>query len=282
VTDRRIAFLDVDGTMLEAGERIAESTIEAVRTARANGHLVYVSTGRATVEIPSVVADIGFDGVISAGGGFAEIDGELVLSQTLPPDAVARMVAYFERAGDDFYLQSYDEIFPSPGVYGRYRAYLEAHLTRRADGEPDVVLVDEHPGLKKFKEVRGYPDTGVAKGVFIGADQTAYERVAEELGDEFHVITGTIPHLGRGGGEVTYRGVNKGTAIAHVLERLGIDVAASIGIGDGGNDVEMLAFCGVGIAMGNATDEIKAHADEVTTDVLDDGVWNAFIKHGLV
>ena len=44
----------------------------------------------------------------------------------------------------------------------------------------------------------------------------------------------------------------------------------------------MLKVCGVGIAVGNATDAIKAHADEVTTSVLDDGVWNAFRRHSLI
>jgi hydroxymethylpyrimidine pyrophosphatase-like HAD family hydrolase len=67
-----------------------------------------------------------------------------------------------------------------------------------------------------------------------------------------------------------------------LLDRLGLDAASAIGIGDSSNDVEMLDVCGVGIAMGNATDDIKSVADEVTTSVLDDGVWNAFRRHGLI
>lgn len=50
MTSQRIAFLDVDGTVIDSGELIAQSTIDAVRGARANGHLVYPSTGRAFVE----------------------------------------------------------------------------------------------------------------------------------------------------------------------------------------------------------------------------------------
>ena len=52
----------------------------------------------------------------------------------------------------------------------------------------------------------------------------------------------------------------------------------TIAIGDGGNDVSMLGYAGIGIAMGNATDEVKAHADYVTTSVDEDGIYNA-LKH---
>ena len=287
MTAQRIAFLDVDGTIIDSGEVIAPSTIEAVQTARRNGHLVYLSTGRASVEIYPVIREIGFDGAISAGGGFAEIGDDLVISRTMPEEAVARMVGFYEDSGYDFYLQSYDELYPSPGVRGRFASYLDDDRVRRtatgaeADGDP-VTDTDEHPALKAFAAVRPLSYTGIAKSVFLASDLTAYDRVAEALSGEFHVITGTIPHMGRGSGEVTLDGVNKGSTILQLLDMLGLDAASALGIGDSTNDIEMLQVCGVGIAMGNATAAVKAHADEVTTAVLDDGVWNAFRRHGLI
>jgi len=281
----RIAFLDVDGTIIDSGETIAPSTIEAVRTARANGHLVYLSTGRASVEIYPSIRDIGFDGAVSAGGGFAEIGDELVISRTMPEEAVARMVDFYEASGYDFYLQSFSELYPSAGVRGRFASYLEDDQERRGEARPDLTSVtdhNEHPMLKKFGEIRPLSYTGIAKSVFLASDLTAFDRVSEALRGEFHVITGTIPHMGRGSGEVTLDGVNKGTTILQLLDLLGMDAASAIGIGDSNNDIEMLQVCGVGIAMGNATDEVKAHADEITTSVLDDGVWNAFRRNGLI
>jgi Cof subfamily protein (haloacid dehalogenase superfamily) len=285
MTTPRIAFLDVDGTLIDSGEVIAPSTIEAVQTARANGHLVYLSTGRASVEIYPAIRDIGFDGAISAGGGFAEIGDDLVISRTMPEEAVARMVGFYEESGYDFYLQAFDELFPSPGVRGRFATYLEDDQERRGERRTDLESVtdsDEHPALQAFANVRPLSYTGIAKSVFLAGDLTAFDRVSAALKGEFHVITGTIPHMGNGSGEVTLDGVNKGTTILQVLDRLGLDSASAIGIGDSTNDIEMLQVCGVGIAMGNATDVVKAHADEVTTSVLDDGVWNAFRRHGLI
>jgi Cof subfamily protein (haloacid dehalogenase superfamily) len=285
MTSPRIAFLDVDGTIIDSGEVIAPSTIEAVRMARANGHLVYLSTGRASVEIFPKIRDIGFDGAVSAGGGFAEIGDDLVISRTMPEDAVARMVGFYEESGYDFYLQSFDELFPSPGVRRRFATYLQDDQERRGETRTDLESVtddDEHPALRAFSDVRPLSYSGIAKSVFLAGDLTAFDRVSQALGGEFHVITGTIPHMGRGSGEVTLDGVNKGTTILMLLELLGLDAASAIGIGDSTNDIEMLQLCGVGIAMGNATDAVKAHADEVTTSVLDDGVWNAFRQHGLI
>jgi Cof subfamily protein (haloacid dehalogenase superfamily) len=285
VTSTRIAFLDVDGTLIDAGEFIAPSTIEAIQTARANGHLVYLCTGRATSEIYPAIRDIGFDGAISAGGGFAEIGGELVISRTMPEDAVTRMVDYFEDAGYDFYLQTYGAVYPSPGLYERFAAALAAERDASTDaraGASSVIEDGMHPALRAFADVRPLTTTGIAKSVFAAADQNAFDKVAAAFAGEFHVITGTIPHLGRGSGEVTLAGVNKGTTIVQLLDHLGIDIATSIGIGDSYNDLEMLDICGVGIAMGNADAEVKSHADEVTTSVLDDGVFNAFRRHGLI
>ena len=281
----RIAFVDVDGTLIDSGEVIAPSSIEAVRLARQNGHLVYLSTGRASVEIYPAIREIGFDGAVSAGGGFAEVGDDVVISRTMPEDAVARMVGFYEDAGYDFYLQSYDKLYPSPGVRARFATYLEDDRERQGDPRPDLGSVtgaDEHPVLKAFADVRPFTFTGIAKSVFLAGDLRAFDRVTDALGGDFHVITGTIPHMGRGSGEVTLGGVNKCSTILQLLDLLGLDAASAIGIGDSNNDIEMLQVCGVGIAMGNATAEVKSHADEVTTSVLEDGVWNAFRRHGLI
>jgi Cof subfamily protein (haloacid dehalogenase superfamily) len=285
VTSPRIAFLDVDGTLIDGGEMIAPSTIAAVRGARANGHLVYLCTGRSTTEIYPQIREIGFDGAISAGGGFAEIGDELVISRTMPEDATNRMVDFYRDAGYDFYLQSYDEVHPSAGMRDRFVTYLADDLARRGDTRPDlrsVVSASDHPALRAFDNVRPIKTVGIAKSLFLADEAEAFDRVSEAFQGEFHVITGTIPHMGRASGEVTLQGVNKGTTILQLLDLLGRDPQSAIGIGDSANDVEMLQVCGVGIAMGNADQEIKDAADEVTTQVLDDGVWNAFRRHGLV
>lgn len=285
MTTQRIVFLDIDGTLVEGGDRIAPSTIDAVQTARARGHLMYLCTGRSTTEIYPQIRAIGFDGAITAGGGFAQIGDELVISRTMPESATLRMLSFYDTSGYDYFLASFEAVYPSPGMRDRFVRYLADDLARRGDTRPDLLTIasdSDHPALRSFDNPRPLTTTGIAKSLFLADDVDAFDRVSEALSDEFDVITGTIPHMGRASGEVTLRGVNKGSTIEQLLDRLGFRPEDAIAIGDSANDVEMLQVCGVGIAMGNAEPAIKAVADEVTTGVLDDGVWNAFQRHGLL
>ena len=68
------------------------------------------------------------------------------------------------------------------------------------------------------------------------------------------------------------RGTNKASGIDHVIRHYGYRLSETMAFGDGGNDIEMLRHAGIGVAMGNASDEVKAAADIVTTSVDDDGV----------
>jgi hydroxymethylpyrimidine pyrophosphatase-like HAD family hydrolase len=77
-------------------------------------------------------------------------------------------------------------------------------------------------------------------------------------------------------------GVHKASGIDVLLAHLGLDRADAIAIGDSHNDLEMLAHAGVGIAMGNAPEVVRAVADEVTAAVDADGVRLAFLRHGLI
>ena len=66
-------------------------------------------------------------------------------------------------------------------------------------------------------------------------------------------------------------GVSKASGLAHVADQLGVDAAEVLAIGDGRNDVEMLRWAGRGVAMGQAVEEVRAAADDVTGTVYDDG-----------
>ena len=275
----RIAFLDVDGTLIDHRQQLAPSAVAAVRGARTAGHLVYLCTGRARAEIPEHVTAIGFDGVISAGGGFTDRGEVHVAEHLMPAESQDELVAFFEANDVEYILQAYDDIYPSPGILDRVRPIFDVDEARA--GDPAAVAALER--IEKRMAYKGPAPAGaVAKATFAGSDPNTFARVRDALGDRFHVITGTIPYLGRSGGEVSLRGVNKGAAITELVGMLGLGIDAAIGIGDSYNDLEMLQVCGVGIAMGNADDTVKSYADEVTASVHDDGVFHAFARHGLI
>lgn len=279
MTSSRIAFLDVDGTILDHGKAIAASTVAAIHGARAAGHFVYLCTGRAAGAIPPGVSAIGFDGAVTNGGAYATSGDETVVASTMPREAVQRLVTYFQDRGLLFFLQTDAAVHASPQVQNAFDAMM--HRWESAHGEPDEpqTAPQDTPRARDLAEV---DLDRVAKAVFLGEAVDTVTRAQEELGDQFHIVPGSMPLPGGSNGEIGMRGTTKGSAIESVLDHLGLDRSVAIGVGDSWNDVEMFQVCGTGIAMGNAAPELKILADETTTSVREDGVWNAFVRHGLV
>jgi len=262
----RAIFLDVDGTILQDGRHIPTSAIEAIRAARARGHLVFLSTGRGTAELDAQLMGIGFDGAVTNGGAFASIGDRIVAATLFRPDEVTRLRRHLADSGLHGYFQSYDALYGPP----ESAALL-------AERFADAGL----PG-KTFLDLDTLDDTRIAKLVFVTDDAAAAARALDDLSADFEVVGGTIPVAFAASGEVAPRGVHKGAAIRSVLAELGLDAADAVGIGDNWNDAEMFAVVGTAIAMGNAVDGVKALADQVTTAIDDDGLRNAFRRNGLL
>ncbi|CAI9391202.1 Cof-type HAD-IIB family hydrolase [Microbacterium sp. T2.11-28] len=285
----RIVFIDVDGTILEHGTVIAPSTVSAIRAARARGHLVYLCTGRSDGDIHPDVRAIGFDGAITNGGGFATRGGELVLQHTMPREDVERLIRTFEEGGIQYFLQSHEGVFASPGILSLMSGFLRQRAARRAEdlqhlGVDDDDLLDAvlREASDRYRPLAEAPMDAIAKAVFVSERSDSVDHMQAELGERFHVIPGSMPMPGGSNGEISLRGINKGAAILEILDQLGLDAADAVGIGDSWNDVEMFQVCGTSVAMAGADPQLQALADHVTTGVLDDGVHNALVALDLI
>ncbi|WP_292836527.1 Cof-type HAD-IIB family hydrolase [Microbacterium sp.] len=283
-TATRTVFIDVDGTILEHGSVIAPSTVTAIRAARANGHLVYLCTGRSAGDLHPLVRAIGFDGAITNGGAFATRGNELVVSHVMPRADVDRMVGYFDEHGIHYFLQTHQAVFASEGIGAFAGEFFRQRRARHSEDLRRLGLDAEEEPLPalRYRPIDGIDYDTVAKSTFISPQSDTLARVEDALGDRFHVIPGSIPMPGGSNGEVAVRGVNKGSAIVEVLALLERDTAGTVGIGDSWNDVEMFGVVETAVAMGNADPALQERAQHVTTGVLDDGVWNAFVTLGLI
>lgn len=263
---RRAVFLDVDGTIMQHGRYIPPSAVVAIRVARANGHLMFLSTGRGMAELVGEIWDIGFDGAVTNGGSFAAVGDEIVVETLFTPADVARIRDHLGELGIHAYFQSYDRMFALPGLAEMMAARLEG------SGLP----------MKTFHDPAEFDDTAMAKLVFVTEDAAAAEHALTELAVDFAVVAGTIPVPFWASGEVAPAGVNKGAAILALLAHLDIDPADAIGIGDNWNDAEMFEVCGLSIAMGNAAPGVAELADQVTEAIDADGIHHAFVRNGLI
>ncbi|MGT2968001.1 HAD-IIB family hydrolase, partial [Streptococcus azizii] len=99
----KIIFLDVDGTLVDYHNRIPQSAIEAIRRARANGHLVYVCTGRSRAEMQPELWEIGLDGMIGGNGSYVEHQGQVIMHQLISKEDSKAVVDWLQDRGLEFY-----------------------------------------------------------------------------------------------------------------------------------------------------------------------------------
>lgn len=275
-----LVFLDIDGTLVDDSHRPRESAIAAVRGARQRGHRVYLSTGRSRTGISEEIMAIGFDGVVSASGGFIEEAGELVVVETMPQADVAYLIDIFRCFDLEYTLQTNGRSYASRGLSTRMGPLLEGQRRMAAGGASALAHIDQLE--RRFLYDGPPPLTGIAKASFVGVDTEVFYRFRDALDPRFLAVTGTIPYLGEQGGEVGLRCINKGQALQIVADRWGIPLAHTMAVGDSANDYEMVAAAGVGVAMGGSPESLVSVADIVTGTVREDGIWNAFARHGLI
>lgn len=97
----KIIFLDVDGTLIDYENNLPDSAVGAIRKARANGHRVYICTGRSKAEVYPELWQIGLDGMIGGNGSYAEDHGEVIFHHliTLATGKTHRRLAACEKTG---------------------------------------------------------------------------------------------------------------------------------------------------------------------------------------
>ncbi len=276
---RKAVFLDVDGTFVNDRGLVPPSAQEAVVAARANGHKLFLCTGRSTPELWDEILEPGFDGIIAAAGGYVEYEGELLLHRTVPVEDVRHAVQFFDSHGVEYFLESNSGLFGSRHAGRRLRELLFGGVT------DEDVLAELEKGLGGFIDSlttdADLVRDDINKISFLDSGVT-FEQVRAEFDGVFHIIHATVPMFGANSGELSIPGIHKATGIELLIEHAGIPRADTIAYGDGLNDIEMLQYVAIGVAMDNAHPTVRAVADRVTASVDDDGIKLSFTELGLI
>ena len=276
--DRKIIFLDVDGTLVDYEGNLSDSAVRAVRLARANGHRVYICTGRSRAEVYPALWEIGLDGMIGGNGSYVEDDGKVVMHQMMSGEQCRQVVDWLQGHGLEFYLESNSGLYASADFEtGAAEAVRE--YSRRKSGEESVMTVrDAFPdmiyGENLYRE-------DVNKISFVLGSYQDYLDAADAFPD---LQAGTWGGIGETAlfGDLGVKDITKAHAIDVLLQHLNAERADTIAFGDAKVDIPMLEYCAYGVAMGNGGEEIRAMADYITDDVEHDGLWNAFRHLGLL
>lgn len=254
----KAAFFDVDGTLLSHKTKsVPQSAREAVARLRAAGVKCIVATGRQMQEMQKLpVADMEFDGYITLNGQLI-LDGEKNILSGTPLTGRAK----------EFLL----------------RAFAEKRFPALLVEEEDVYLNFEDERVRALQAAISSPIPPL--GEYSGRE--IYQVCAYLNPEDEHLVEEingacVMTRWAFGGMDIIAEGGGKITGIKRYLEENGIAPEETIAFGDGENDIEMLRFAGIGVAMGNAWDNVKAAADYVTADIDDDGVAKALRHFGLI
>ncbi|WDF67816.1 Cof-type HAD-IIB family hydrolase [Sphingobacterium oryzagri] len=252
----KAVFFDIDGTLLSfTTHEVPESTKEAIKQLQSQGIKVIVSTGRSINSIDHI-KQLDFDGFITFNGGYCvTTDHEVLFKQALDPRDIQSVLDYAKQKPLSFSFMSEQEITiydVTPEIAGMY-----AHLNLPV---PPLVNIDN-------------VDTSsiLQTNIFLGPED---EKAFMDTVMPNSVASRWTPLFA----DVNPKGQSKQVGIDIFCKHFGIELSQTMAFGDGGNDITMLKHVAVGVAMGNANPEVKEIADYVTSDVDQDGIWNA-LKH---
>ena len=258
MTQRYALFFDIDGTLVSfKTHEIPPSTILALTQAKANGSRVYIATGRP----PIIITNLGaiehlIDGYITTNGALNYVGNELVSTQPIAREDVLTCVEDSKAKGYGLIIVGRKDVAvldPKGDVDHIFRQMLAVENLDQ-DSPLDVVLQQDILQLTAFFPANYEP-----------------------------LLMVRLPHCVSGRWhpaftDITANGADKGKGILAIARHEGFDPTHTIAFGDGGNDTSMILQAGIGIAMGNAIDDLKSQADYVTTSVDDNGILNA-LRH---
>lgn len=274
--DIKLVALDLDGTLFDNSSRISERNLTAIRSITDKGIHVVISTGRPFEGIPfDQIKGTGINYAITANGsGIYEIStGKCLYENAMDEELVTPILNFLLTR--DIHMDAFIggkgytpiqcvETAQKLTVPSSIKNYIITTRTRL-----DNILQFIHENQLKVQKM--------TLNFYPAADGTLIDR---ETVRKFLVSNPSITTVcgGYNNLEFTRADANKSVGLRKLAEILGVNPDATMAIGDTENDLAIIEAAGIGVAMGNATDAVKARADYVTTTNTKDGVAAA-IEH---
>jgi Cof subfamily protein (haloacid dehalogenase superfamily) len=255
----RLLVSDIDGTLVRTDKSLAPATVAAARKLVAAGVPMSLISARPPSGIRWIAEELGLPGPFGAfnGGTLFTRDGTVVERHGLDPDVARGVIEQVGKAGITCWVFA-DGSWYSNSADDPYNA----REVKAANVQP-VITQD-------FTALLGRVD----KIVGVSPDDHCLTALAEAA-REFAGVRATIARSQTYYLDVTAPQANKGDGVSRIAVAFGVPLEEVAVLGDQANDLPMFARAGLSIAMGQATDEVKAHADHVTASSDDDGVAQA-------
>ncbi len=267
--DEKVLVLDIDGTLTNSRKEISPNTKRAIQETLKRGHKVILASGRPTPGMRRYEEELELEkygGYLLSfnGGRIVECrSGEVVYQRILPLNIIPGLYGFAKRNGCGLVTYFGDRIISAfePDEYVR--------LESRINGMEIKVV-------ENFKE---YVDFDINKCLLTAPPERAEaleQELADRYGDMLSVYRSEAFFI-----EIMPKHVDKASSLDRMLQTVGLTRENAICCGDGFNDISMIKYAGVGVAMGNAQPAVKAAADYITgtndedglVQVMDEFIW---------
>lgn len=254
----KIIFFDIDGTMIAMGsKKMTQTMIDTLVRLRENGIKICISTSRAPVFLP-VFEGIEFDAFITLNGSYCYSKEAVILSNPLPKEEVKRIVKNAASIRRPVCLAAADR-----------------HVSNGEDKDLEDYLAIANVGLNisdDFSKVLDGPIYQIILGCRDGYEETLLKGTEHAR----------LSFWWERAGDIVPKDAAKSAGVSRILTHYGFCAEEAMAFGDSANDIDMLKAVGLGVAMGNASDEVKALADDVCRPVTDEGIYHYCKEMGLI
>lgn len=276
----KAVFFDIDGTLLNDRKNVQKSTIKAIRNLKDQGILVGLATGRGPSFVQPFLENLGLDFAVTYNGQYIYSRSEIIYTNQLSKTTVYRLIRYAGARRREISLGTASGLLGS-GIIGLGTSRL---------GQIASSLVPRKWAKaieRSFKHfIRRIKPQNIDSLMVILREPiyqvvlVATEGESERIQKQFPRVklTRSSPYSM----DVISEGQSKVKGIERVGQCYGFDLSEVIAFGDSDNDIEMLSQVGIGVAMGNASQQVKENARYTTADNNDDGISKALAHYGLI
>ena len=270
--------LDMDGTMLNVNSQVEPELIDLFIQLKQAGIRIFVATGRTFPEVRRVLPEhLEIDGVVTANGAVTYIGDRIISRRTLDPSVVREAVF---QAGQK---KIYYEVHTAEGVRFALAEEKERMMEEVFREKPDTLFENEWLSRKaalkeKMVWLDCLVDEDIVKIYFFSMEPENIRKWRDDLERMKNRTPFTLLSSSRHNCEIMADQVSKAYGLSLVLKEYQLAPAHLMAVGDSENDLSMFKLASRAVAMQNAADEIKEHADEVTKLPYDENGLYHFLR----
>ena len=259
---RKAVFFDIDGTLYNSSIGVPESAVQGIRELKKNGHLTFISTGRARAMIPQELVDLGFDGVLAACGTYVEYEGNVIYNLVLEKSISDNVINTLKKHNIFCVLEGQD--------------YLYMDESEDFDGDEFSVKALKKQFGDKIKPITGI-DYRFNKITCKTNEHSDFKEAYKIMEKDFDCIYHNAEFI-----ELVPKGYSKAKGIEEIIKQLGVDIEDTYAFGDSLNDIDMLKYVKYGIGMGNSSPEVLEIVNYKTDTIENDGIYNGLKQFKLI